>query len=70
MAITEDDWHKTQSKQASKYDDYHLCQLCKEVNSLNIKDSINHDICETETTCTKCGHKGYWAYGFYESNKP
>jgi len=51
------------------YDDPYVCIQCGEEGGRNTiieKDSIANTMCECETTCKKCGFKGYWAYGFHE----
>lgn len=32
---------------------------------MNVKDRIDHTVCEAETTCKTCGYMSYWAYGYY-----
>lgn len=51
---------------------YHVlesCNACGGVNSVAVKDTINHHVCEAETKCWDCGHEDYWAYGFFESGQ-
>ena len=52
-----------------KFDDKHICVKCSGLNEIVIKDTLNDGsvISECETECTKCGHKDYWGYGWYES---
>ena len=52
----------------TKYHCYQSCNSCSGTNSIKVIDSINGVLlCEAETICDKCGHKDYWAYGFFES---
>jgi hypothetical protein len=53
-----------------KYDDKYVCPKCGGLNTVIVKDSINHDVCECETVCTHCKHNDYWAYGWYEPDHP
>lgn len=48
-----------------EYGDYYTCPKCENKNSVKITNTIESTICECVTTCNICGHKDYWAYGFY-----
>ncbi len=50
-----------------KTDNINNCPICNRLNTYVIKDIINTIIAEAETTCTKCGHKDYWGYGYFEN---
>lgn len=51
----------------SDYDDYCRCIKCDGKNKITDRDYINHTLAECDTECDECGHKDYWAYGFYMS---
>lgn len=51
----------------SKYHDKYKCVECEGVNDIEVSDSIDYTICECNTTCTECGFKSYWAYGFFNT---
>lgn len=44
------------------------CNRCGGCNEIKIKDSIDHIMCEAETTCQSCGFEDYWSYGFFQSS--
>lgn len=52
--------------------EYHCmgsCNKCAGENKIDTVDTINCHICEAKTECKDCGHKDYWAYGFFESGQ-
>jgi len=49
----------------NQYHNYNFCPVCNSNNKITKEDTINHDICECETECIKCGHENYWAYGSF-----
>ena len=53
---------------AVKYHDINSCNKCKGKNDL-IKPYYEdgHILMESETKCTICGFRDYWAHGFFES---
>lgn len=51
---------------APSYDNERICPLCEGQNDFKVVESINGLPCEIKTYCTECGHKDYWAYGWYE----
>lgn len=52
-----------------EYESVDTCPACSGNNYVYIRDMLNYTICEAETTCKQCGHKDYYAYGFYESGR-
>jgi len=51
--------------------EYHVsdtCNKCGGPNNVNEKSTDGLLMCEAKTECKKCGHKDYWAYGFFESS--
>ena len=49
----------------TKYDDPYKCSQCSNRNEMKVLDRTEYTVTEYETTCTVCGHEGYWAFGFY-----
>ena len=49
------------------YDDKHYCQVCGNRNYIKVIDMIGSDVSECETTCIKCGHNDFWAFGFFQT---
>ena len=49
----------------SKYDDPYKCEHCSNKNDVKVRDRIDYTVTEYETTCSVCGHQGYWEYGHY-----
>lgn len=54
---------------AAEYHCMNSCNKCGMENDINIVDTINCHIAEAKTSCKICGHKDYWAYGFFESGQ-
>ena len=50
-----------------KFDNFGFCPKCDSLNDVDVKDTIDRNVCEAETTCSSCGHIDYWAYGWYQS---
>jgi hypothetical protein len=48
------------------YDDKYTCSLCNGTNKIEVVDYMNSTVCECNTTCAKCGHKNYWAHGYFQ----
>lgn len=50
---------------------YHCKETCNKCGGPNdLVVTADHEgavICEAETTCKKCGHRDYWAYGHFMS---
>lgn len=53
----------------SDIDDQFTCPKCGGTNEIKVKDRMeawgSMLVPEYETTCRKCGHENYWAYGYY-----
>lgn len=49
------------------YDKMRSCNNCSCKNDIKVVALDGYVTCEAETTCTNCGFKDYWAYGFFES---
>ncbi len=48
------------------YHNMGLCPVCDGLNEVKVKDRLDeHTILEAETECVKCGHKDYWAFGWF-----
>ena len=57
-------------KETGEPTQYHCmdsCNACGEKNELINPAYDERGVYETKTTCEECGHKDYWAYGFFES---
>ena len=52
------------------YDNKFVCVMCSGKNQITIVDSINELVTECKTKCYVCGHKNYWAFGFYQLQTP
>lgn len=58
-------------KEVSEPTKYHCTRSCNKCCGVNEVTNSSYDgsvVCEAETKCTTCGHKDYWAYGFFESS--
>lgn len=55
----------------TEYHNMDSCNSCghPSSNSVTVKDTISGHVCESETVCQVCGHKDYWAYGWFESGQ-
>ena len=51
----------------TEYHEPSSCNKCKGLNKFTNEVWEESVMYETRTECTKCGHKDYWAYGFFES---
>ena len=49
------------------YDDPNYCPKCEGHNKKHTIERVDMQPAEIETKCLECGHKDFWAYGFYES---
>jgi len=52
--------------------EYHCMDSCNKFgseNEIEVVDTISFHISEAKTSCKSCGHKDYWAYGFFESGQ-
>jgi hypothetical protein len=58
----------TKDQEKVVYDDNYNCPKCGSKNILLDQCYEDNILCETSTICTNkdCGHKGYWAYGWYD----
>ena len=52
----------------SEYHCKESCNKCTGENKIKIIDTDEGFISECETICKKCGHKDYWANGFFQSS--
>ena len=52
---------------ATKYHKKESCNVCRGVNDVEPTATDEYTICEANTVCRDCGHKDFWAYGFFES---
>lgn len=57
------------ANQPTEYHCYDSCNACVGVNAYEVTDSIDYRIMECETECKECGHKDYWAHGWFESGQ-
>jgi predicted nucleic-acid-binding Zn-ribbon protein len=56
------------SAETIEYHNYDKCIKCQGNNDIKITDTLDSWlIMEAETKCQKCGHKNYWAHGYYQS---
>lgn len=52
----------------NKYDCVYNCIKCGGYNKLINADYLDeYCLMECNTECSKCGHKAFWAHGFFES---
>lgn len=51
----------------SDYHNQYSCIKCSSKNEIEVIDGDWAHTNECETTCKECGHKDYWAYGFFQS---
>lgn len=49
------------------YDDPNLCVKCGKLHTIVKQVHIESHMAEAETECHNCGHKDYWAYGWFQS---
>lgn len=49
------------------YHDPCTCNNCGDANDFRNPQYEESTLLETYTDCQNCGHKDYWAYGFFES---
>ena len=43
------------------------CNKCTGENEIKIIDTDDGHISECETVCRNCGHRDYWAHGYFQS---
>ena len=58
------------SKKDTGVVEYHChdsCNACSGVNEYTVTDSLDGRMMECSTVCKECGHKDYWAHGWFES---
>lgn len=53
-----------------KYDNMYVCIKCSGSNDVKTVTTDGGYTSEAETYCMDCGHKDYWAYGFFNSDPP
>ena len=49
------------------YHDKYSCNKCAGINNIEIVDTTDGYISECDTLCRDCGHKDYWALGYFKS---
>lgn len=55
------------SAQTIEYHNYSKCIKCQADNNVKVTDTLDGWlIMEAETECKKCGHKNYWAHGWFQ----
>ena len=62
---------KASNEKSTQYHEPTSCNKCggERCNDIKQTDHIDCRMSECETTCRKCGHKDYWAYGWFESGQ-
>lgn len=53
----------------TQYHNPYSCNKCGGVNRVKCDPFDVESSGETETICNHCGHKDYWAHGFFESSE-
>lgn len=53
----------------TEYHQIRSCNKCTGFNEIEVTDSVDGHVSEADTTCVECGHKDYWAYGFFMSSE-
>lgn len=51
----------------TEYHHKESCNKCCGTNNIVVTDFTDSFVSECETICSECGHKDYWAHGFFES---
>ena len=54
------------NRHMTKYHNPDSCNRCTSKNEVTVVDQIDGHMSECKTVCTVCGHKDYWAFGFFE----
>lgn len=52
----------------TRYHDPTSCNKCGGENDVSKHIRDEHGLSEAQTECLTCGHKDYWAYGYFEGN--
>lgn len=57
------------SNEPTQYHCHDSCNACGGVNIYQVISTDGGHLSECKTECKECGHKDYWAYGFFESSQ-